>query len=123
MNINDFMNVNELSKIAQCIREEKSFEYKKEKKENGTKFTFYLHNSRVDESLGRKVWNGKTYLVHIGVDYQGKLGIGGFSWANNEFSMFMSWEKFIPWFNTVMKQFKEYKKEETFEYQMSLFEM
>ena len=121
MNIYNFIGKHDLEEIKEKINKKEKFAYEKKVKCTDGTVEIEFHSCEVDEETAKKIWSNIHYLVDIQVNYNLKKGgFGGFGWANNNYSMFQSWNAFEPWFNNIMKRFHGYEivKEE----QLSLFD-
>ena len=122
MQLSDFVNRTDQMNMKNKIANKELFEFEKKVRGKQNQVTLNFHSDLICNDLADKVWNGINYLVHVGIDYHGSAGIGGYSFATNKYDKFMDWDIFREFVNGLLITFSDYKRNEEAE-QLSLFDM
>ena len=119
MDIESFFTRSTFAFIKRCVESQETFEVRQTVKTSQNQYTITVHSSVVADDLAHDIWHDHNYLIHFGVDYHGKLGIGGHGFATDDYSNFRDWDSFKEWIDKSMKHYAEYDTDPLG--QMSLF--
>lgn len=119
MDIGSFFTRDTFAFMQRCVRAEEIFSLKQTFKTRSNTYSLTISATFVDDKLAHDIWQDHNYLIHFGVDYTGKLGIGGNGFATADKSPFRDWDSFKEWIDVKMKHFAEYESDPLG--QMSLF--